>query len=154
MSINLTLDKDLVITDLKSNNYEDILQILSHKLYKKGYVKKEYIEAILEREQIYPTGLPSTPPAIAIPHSNNELVNTTTFAIATMKKPVNFHNMEDPKEEIPVQIVIMLAIAEPHGQIEMLQKVVEIIQDEDFRKKMVNTTDENELLEIVKTKLL
>ena len=73
----------------------------------------------------YPTGLPSTPPGIAIPHANYEMVNKTTLAIATLKDPVLFHNMENNNEQLPIQIVIMMAIGEPHGQVEMLQKLLE-----------------------------
>lgn len=147
--MDLVLDKKMVFRNLKLNKESDVLNYLSTKLYENGYVKKEYIDAIQLREKEYPTGLPSTNPAIAIPHANYELVNKTTLAIATLTKPVPFHNMEKNEEMIDVQIVIMMAIGEPHGQIEMLQKIVGIIQDEVLRKKMVEADTDDNLLSLL-----
>ena len=107
-----------------SKTDSEVLAFLASEMYK-NYVKEEYIQAIQEREKEYPTGLPSTPPGIAIPHANYEMVNKTTLAIATLKDPVLFHNMENNNEQLPIQIVIMMAIGEPHGQVEMLQKLLE-----------------------------
>ncbi|MDU6524629.1 MAG: PTS sugar transporter subunit IIA, partial [Enterococcus sp.] len=73
-----------------------------------------------------------------------------TLAIATLKQPVEFHNMEKKQAELPIQIVIMMAIGEPHGQVEMLQKIVTIIQDEPLRKAMINTKSNQELLQLLK----
>lgn len=154
MSLNLVLDKEIVLPQLKADSVEEVLDILSKALVKNGNVKEEYVQAIKEREEMYPTGLPSTAPGIAIPHADHDLVLNTSVAIATLKKPVAFKNMEQKDEEIPVQIVFMLAISEPHGQIEMLQKVVEIIQDEVFRKSLLEIENSEDLLEVVEKKLM
>lgn len=154
MSLNVILDKKLVITHLEASSSEEVLQVLAEKLAMEGYVKPEYIEAIQQREKEYPTGLPSSVPAIAIPHANYELVNKTTLAIATLKRSVMFHNMEDVSEKIPIQIVIMMAIGEPHGQIEMLQKIVTIIQDEALRIQLLDVTTKEELVNIIETSVL
>ncbi|WP_265457673.1 PTS sugar transporter subunit IIA [Enterococcus sp. HY326] len=152
--MDLELKEELVFRDISAENQEAVLDYLAKQLYEKDFVKKEYIAAIKERELEYPTGLPSTPPGIAIPHANFELVKKTTLAIATLKEPVLFHNMEDNKEEIPVQIVIMMAIGEPHGQIEMLQKIVGIIQNEPLRLAMIQASNNQELLELIKKAIL
>lgn len=78
------------------------------------------------------------------------MVNKTTLAIATLKEPVLFHNMEDNKAQLPIQIVIMMAIGEPHGQVEMLQKIVGIIQDEPLRQEMIDARNDTELLALLK----
>ncbi|MFY8331719.1 PTS sugar transporter subunit IIA [Vagococcus carniphilus] len=148
--MDLILDKELVFRDLTVNSDKEALAFLANELYEKGYVKKEYIGAIQAREEEYPTGLPSTIPIIAIPHANFDLVNKTTLAIATLKNPINFNNMENKKELLPVQIIIMMAIGEPHGQVEMLQKIVNIIQDEPLRKEMMTANNNEKLLELLK----
>ncbi|MCH3381718.1 PTS sugar transporter subunit IIA, partial [Enterococcus faecium] len=99
----------LVFRNVQAKTDSEVLAFLASEMYKKNYVKEEYIQAIQEREKEYPTGLPSTPPGIAIPHANYEMVNKTTLAIATLKDPVLFHNMEDNNEQLPIQIVIMMA---------------------------------------------
>lgn len=149
--MELFLNESLVFRNIKGESKEEVLAYMAKKLYDQGYVKEEYIEAIQEREEEYPTGLPSSPPGIAIPHANYEMINKTTLAIATLDQPVIFNNMEDSKVDIPVEIVIMMAIGEPHGQVEMLQKIVGIIQDEPLRQKMVETKSDSELLELLES---
>ncbi|HFU5891878.1 TPA: PTS sugar transporter subunit IIA [Enterococcus faecium] len=148
--MELYLNEELVFRNVQAKTDSKVLAFLASEMYKKNYVKEEYIQAIQEREKEYPTGLPSTPPGIAIPHANYEMVNKTTLAIATLKDPVLFHNMENNNEQLPIQIVIMMAIGEPHGQVEMLQKIVGIIQDEPLRQEMIRAGNDTELLELLK----
>ena len=58
--------------------------------------------------------------------------------------------MENNNEQLPIHIVIMMAIGEPHGQVEMLQKIVGIIQDEPLRQEMIRAGNDTELLELLK----
>ncbi|MDU2465072.1 MAG: PTS sugar transporter subunit IIA [Enterococcus faecalis] len=148
--MELYLNEELVFRNVQAKTDSEVLAFLASEKKKKNYVKEEYIQAIQEREKEYPTGLPSTPPGIAIPHANYEMVNKTTLAIATLKDPVLFHNMENNNEQLPIQIVIMMAIGEPHGQVEMLQKIVGIIQDEPLRQEMIRAGNDTELLELLK----
>ena len=148
--MELYLNEELVFRNVQAKTDSEVLAFLASEMYKKNYVKEEFIQAIQEREKEYPTGLPSTPPGIAIPHANYEMVNKTTLAIATLKDPVLFHNMENNNEQLPIQIVIMMAIGEPHGQVEMLQKIVGIIQDEPLRQEMIRAGNDTELLELLK----
>ena len=148
--MELYLNEELVFRNVQAKTDSEVLAFLASEMYKKNYVKEEYIQAIQEREKEYPTGLPSTPPGIAIPHANYEMVNKTTLAIATLRDPVLFHNMENNNEQLPIQIVIMMAIGEPHGQVEMLQKIVGIIQDEPLRQEMIRAGNDTELLELLK----
>ena len=148
--MELYLNEELVFRNVQAKTDSEVLAFLASEMYKKNYVKEEYIQALKERENEYPTGLPSTPPGIAIPHANYEMVNKTTLAIATLKDPVLFHNMENNNEQLPIQIVIMMAIGEPHGQVEMLQKIVGIIQDEPLRQEMIRAGNDTELLELLK----
>ena len=93
--------------------------------------------------------MPSSPPAIAIPHANADLVNKTILAVVTLKNPVTFKNMGAVDEDVNVQIVIALVISEPHSQVEVLQKVVGIVQNEKLRKDILNANDNQTLINLV-----
>ncbi|MGX7108869.1 PTS sugar transporter subunit IIA [Facklamia miroungae] len=149
MSIRMNLKSELMLNQLDVNSKEEALSLLAKKLKEEGMVKEEYIEAIIEREREYPTGLPSAQPAVAIPHANHDLVKKTSMAVATLAKPVNFKNMENITADIPVQIIMMLAIAEPEGQIEMLQKVISFIQNEDMKNNLLQAENNEEMLKII-----
>lgn len=144
--MELQLNEELVFRNIKAGSDKEVLAFLANELYQRGYVKEDYIEAIQLRESEYPTGLPSTQPGVAIPHANFDLVNQTTLAIATLETAVGFRNMEDNQVILPTKIVIMMAIGEPHGQVEMLQKIVSIIQDEPLREQMTAANSDLKLV--------
>lgn len=148
--MELQLNEELVFRNIKAGSDKEVLAFLVNELYQRGYVKEDYIEAIQLRESEYPTGLPSTQPGVAIPHANFDLVNQTTLAIATLETAVGFRNMEDNQVILPTKIVIMMAIGEPHGQVEMLQKIVSIIQDEPLREQMTAANSDLKLLTLLK----
>ncbi|MGX0268199.1 PTS sugar transporter subunit IIA [Enterococcus casseliflavus] len=148
--MELQLNEELVFRNIKAGSDKEVLAFLANELYQRGYVKEDYIEAIQLRESEYPTGLPSTQPGVAIPHANFDLVNQTTLAIVTLETAVGFRNMEDNQVILPTKIVIMMAIGEPHGQVEMLQKIVSIIQDEPLREQMTAANSDLKLLTLLK----
>ncbi|MCT6847121.1 MAG: PTS sugar transporter subunit IIA [Lactobacillus helsingborgensis] len=148
---NIILNEDLIYRNIDFKTSREIETFLADQLYENGYVKEGYKKALLEREQKFPTGLPSSQPAIAIPHANADLVNKTTLAIATLKEPVEFKNMGNTKEDIPVRIVIMLVIAEPHSQVKMLQKVADIVQNEELRKEFLQAETKQKLLKLIQS---
>ncbi len=145
---NLKIDSDLIFINKNFKDREEALKFLANELYLKGYVKEQYIESIIDREKNYPTGLPSTYPKIAIPHTSNDLVNTTSIAVMTLEKGIKFRNMENNEEEIDIDILVMLAISEPKAQLEMLQSIVKIIQDESLRLKIKESNSKQEIKNI------
>jgi len=149
MILTKLVEKIVVVPKLKCDTAEEVIITLSDELIKEDLVLPDYKNAILEREKTYPTALPSLPPCVAIPHADFQLVKKTSIAIATLEQPIIFHNMEAVKEEVEVQIVIMLAVAEAHGQIEMLQKVLAIVQDNALRKKILACTTEAEIFTMI-----
>lgn len=149
MSLDLDFNEELIFVDLVFDDKKEVLNFLTDELIQRGYVQKEFKEAVLEREEVYPTGLPSIGAKIAIPHANYQLVEKTTIAIGILRKPVTFFSMEDGSTPLDIEIVIMLAISEPHGQIEMLQRVVSIIQDEKLTRKIVDSKSKSDILEMV-----
>jgi PTS system galactitol-specific IIA component len=146
MGTGICFAKDLVFRDLDFSNNIEALKFLSSKLYEKGYVKKEYEQAILDRENEYPTGLPSVDIKIAIPHADHTLVKKAALAIGVLKNSVEFKSMEDPEKSLDVSIIIMLALNEPHGHIEMLQNIVRLIQNPNVLKEIVEASSNDEVI--------
>ena len=154
MSSDLHFAKDLIFKDLDFSSDIEVLKFLSSKLYEKGFVKEGYQQAVLDREKEYPTALPSVDIKIAIPHANHTLVNKAALAIGILKNPVEFSSMEDPDTKLDVQIVIMMALDEPHGHIEMLQKIVKLIQNPVVLKQIVKASSIEEVMNKLELYLL
>lgn len=154
MSTELYFAKDLIFKDLEFSSNVEALNFLSSKLYDKGYVKDGYKEAIIDREKEYPTALPSVDIKIAIPHANHTLVNKAAIAIGILKHPVEFSSMEDSDTKLKVQIVIMLALDEPHGHIKMLQNIVKLIQNPDALKAIIKASSIEEIMNTLQPYLI
>jgi len=97
-----------------------------------------------------PTGLPLGGDInAAIPHVDIEYVNHSALALATLKDPVLFNNMVDCDEALRVQLVIMLALDQPKSQIEMLQRVCEVLQRPELIVQLMGAKTCGEILTLL-----
>ncbi len=150
MQISDFLKPEAIIIQLDAPNYQNVIQALGSKLLELGYVKDDFISAALEREANMPTGLPlGGDTNAAIPHVDAEYVNQPALALATLKQPVTFYNMVENDQEVPVRLVIMLALDQPKSQIEMLQQVSGILQQPDLIARLMDATTPDDVLALL-----
>src|SRR5690554_3289314 len=123
----IILNEELIMLNLDVVNREDVLREIGERLLNQGYVKKSFVDAIINREKDFSTGIQTKSIGVAIPHTDVEHVNRASIAIGILDKPVVFQNMGS-EDEIEVSIIFMLAIKEPEQQLTMLQKLVNIFQ--------------------------
>lgn len=142
----------LELKDVQDNT--QALTVLTDYLLAKGYVKDGYREAILEREASFPTGLSTGEINIAIPHADTSYVNQAALCVGVSKTPVKFSAMDEPDHQIDVSVIIVLALKEAHGHLEMLQKVVELIKDQDNLKHIVAAESKGPVYNIISSHLL
>lgn len=147
--MQLQLDKKLFFANQSFNTKEEILDFISDQLQDNGYVNEKYKENIIKRESEYPTGLNSDFPRVAIPHTDYIFVNNSTLGFITLNNEVMFGNMENSDEEIPIKIVIVMALNNPSGQLDMLQKIMGIVQEKEIKEKMLLASSNEELFDIV-----
>lgn len=148
ISINEYLNKDLIINNLEAETTDDIFYALSEILLKSNFIKDSFYNGLVKRESKFPTGLALGKYNVAIPHTDGIHVIKPAIAIATLKHPVVFNNM-DGDGQVNVNIVFAMALNEPHSQIMMLQQLMLLIQNEDVLKSMNEAKDSEELYEIV-----
>ncbi|MBE1208026.1 PTS sugar transporter subunit IIA [Aminobacter carboxidus] len=125
------LDPQAIALGVEAQDNEAVIRLLAGKLETLGYVKATYADAVVKRETTMPTGLPlGYALNVAIPHTDPEHVLKPGIALAVLHKPVDFANMEDPDEAVPVGFVFLLAINDKDKQIDMLQEIMDTIQSE------------------------
>ena len=61
--------------------------------------------------------------------------------------------MGDDSETTPVQLVFMLAMDEAHSQLSLLQKLMQVFQEEDTLKYLVNQKDKTKVKSLLEEKL-
>jgi PTS system galactitol-specific IIA component len=145
----MKLDKELVAIELEAETKEEVLSLLGNRLLEKGYVKEGFVESILAREKAFPTGLPTEPFGVAIPHTDGDMVNEAKIAFASLKKPVKFFVMGQNNELVDIKVVFLLALTTPEGQLEMLQKLVGLFQQPDMVARLAEVKDADALNQLV-----
>lgn len=149
--MNLMIDKDLIFLDMSFKDDKEALSYLADQLLEKGYVKESFKNAVLKREEIFPTGLAFEGYGIAIPHADVEHVNKSTLAFAVLKDSIKFKRMEDENENVDVDIICMIVLKEKQNQAFFLSKLMDTFSDINYIKRLMNGTKEeitNLLLEI------
>ncbi|HFN1627563.1 TPA: PTS sugar transporter subunit IIA, partial [Enterococcus faecium] len=122
---------------------------MSEQLKNAGCVKDSFLEGITNREQEFPTGLEVNQIGFAIPHTDSAHVNSSQICFASLKEPLVFSDMTDKSHEIPVRLVFMLAMSQPHEQIDTLQNLVSLFQNEEKVNELLACTTKEAFIELV-----
>lgn len=153
--ITTLLVPEAILIQSEARSSEEIITQLGNHLLKLGRVRDDFVEATLRREASMPTGLPLGGDFnAALPHVDLEYVKAPALALATLKQPVEFRNMVDPEEIVPVQLVIMLALDQPHAQIEMLQQVATLFQSPEIVSRLMEASSPVGVLDILKSSIV
>lgn len=153
-SNEFTIDKKLVLVRDHATGREDIIRKLGSLLLENGFVKDSFTNAVLEREIAYPTGLKARVTGVAVPHTDTEHVIKPAVAIATLENPVVFKGMGAPDTEVEVNIVLMLAIHNPKEVVNVLRKIIFIIEDDDAMRRILDATQKEKITEIMNSHIL
>lgn len=124
------LVKENIITNCVAQKKDDVIRKIGSMLVKGGYVKENYIDAMLERELTFSTNMGN---GIALPHgverAKEEILNS---GIAVM----TFPNGTDWNGE---QVKIVVGIAGKGDEhLDILANIAEKLGDEEEVEKVVN----------------
>ncbi|MFB5661259.1 PTS sugar transporter subunit IIA [Alteribacillus sp. HJP-4] len=147
------LDESIILLELTGQTKEDILQAMGQNLVEKKFVKKSFVEAVIEREKEFPTGLPTAGISVAIPHTDVEHVNKKSISVAVLADEVHFGVMGDDQETTPVKMVFMLAMNESHSQLSLLQKLTQVFQNEELLKSLIRQTEKTKIKQLLEDEL-
>lgn len=131
MDAGLLINKDYIFNNYTAVSRDDLMTKLGTKLREGGFVKDTFIEAIIHRENHYPTGLPTGTLKIAIPHTDVKHVEKPCICIAKLRQPVEFQAMGNNKQTIPIDMVFMLALSDPKSHLRILQKIIQLFSDKE-----------------------
>lgn len=132
------------------SSQEEALKKLADEFFKKGLVKDTFFQAVVDREKDYPTGLSINGIGVAIPHTDSIYIIKPQIGFMSLKEPVIFKDMGDDQHEIEVNTIFMLGVLKSEHQILMLQKLVELFQDEALFKSVIVSKNIDELKSIMK----
>lgn len=142
------VEESNVITGLDAVDSSDVIQKLGQLLIKGSFVHETYIQAVIDREKTFPTGLRTVSGYVAIPHADSTFVKKTGIAIATLSQPVTFKSMENGSDEYPVTLVMLLAIKDVEEVVKVLQKVIALLENEEALSKVQSASNPKIIQEI------
>lgn len=122
---------------------ESVIRRLAQPLINDGLVVNDFADHVLAREANFPTGLPTEPVGVAIPHTDHQHVRRNGFAVGILAEPVIFEDMGGEPEPVPVQIVFLLALAESNKQLNVLGWIMTLIQDAEYLQQLLTLSDED-----------
>ena len=145
-TIGTLLDERLVVLDADVSSAEDCIRLMAGLFEQYGYVQPGYGDAVAAREKEYPTGLPGKGINLAIPHTNNQLVNAPAVGVIIPRRPVEFAMMGMKEKKLSCEVVIPLVVQDTKRQLAMLKKMMKIIQDGELLRRLRDSKDKAETL--------
>ena len=141
---------DSVMCRVRAGSRDEVLRLAADHLKQAGYVTDGFFQALLERENMFPTGICFGDTCVAIPHAEPGFVRKPVMLIMTLERPVRFVNMEDCEAEIPVEIVFVLAFTDSEKHLNVLQRLSALIRDSGTAAALREAGDEGKLREVLK----
>ena len=144
------LRMDHIVVGIEVRDAQDAIQKLTVSLVATGHVTPEFAEDVWKREKTFPTGLPTQPLAVAIPHADPDHVNETAVCVGILKSPVRFAQMgTDGSTVLDVPVVFLLAVKEKEKQVDMIQQLVALIQSPSLLERLPRAKDPEEALALI-----
>ncbi|WP_413743058.1 PTS sugar transporter subunit IIA [Sodalis sp. RH15] len=119
-----------------------LIRQLAQPLIADGQVAEDFADHVLGREQIFPTGLPTEPVGVAIPHTDHRHVRRNAFGLGVLPEPVIFADMGGEPDPVPVRVVFLLALSESNKQLNVLGWIMDLIQDGGFMQQLLDMSNE------------
>ena len=132
---------------------EELFQGVTAFLVDKGFATAEFEAALREREERFPTGLPSDPPA-AIPHSDGTYAKEDVIVGILNEQPLEFYQMGTNKSTLlHPRIVFVLLVRDKVTHLDQLQRIIEKAKDHDFLVRLQDASDEELFTSLIQEEL-
>lgn len=133
----------LVAAGLPASDAARAIRALSAMLADAGYVEPAYADAVVAREALFPTGLPTDPP-VALPHADPDTVRRTAMAVGTLAAPVTFKEMGNPDHELAVRVIFLLAVRGKDEAVHLLKQLVLALRNHGALRRLERAPSEGE----------
>jgi PTS system galactitol-specific IIA component len=148
----INLKKEFVLINHESKTFEQTIHDICQPLIQDQAIKNEYFDAVIKRESEWPTGLPTEPFGVAIPHADGEnLVLKPSLAIAILKEPIDVDEAgSEADRKVKAQIIFLIAMKSVEGQLNILKKLNLIFLQKDYLEKIRYSKSSQEVIDILR----
>lgn len=146
MKITELLDVNSIALNVDVKSKDETIDYMVDLMEKSGKIsdKVEYKKGILAREALGTTGIGE---GIAIPHAQVAAVKKPGLAAMTIKDGVNYESLDGN----PVYLAFMIAAPEDGGNLHLkaLAKLSTLLMNEEFRQSLIQAKNAKEFLDII-----
>lgn len=147
MNLLEMIDKRLIAFELDAENKEEAIRKICRMMYDADKVTdyEEYLKGVNAREAESETGMGN---GIAIPHCKSDCVKEAAFTLVKLKHSIEWGSLDGE----PVDYIIMLAApnSTENVHLKMLSDLAVRLMDDDFREKLKDATDVDQIMMIFK----
>jgi ascorbate PTS system EIIA or EIIAB component len=140
------LEESLVALDVEASSPEDTIKLAGNLLVNENAVDESYVEAMI---QSYKKNGPYfvLAPSIALPHARPEDgVNEASVSFIRLKEPIKFGSEIND----PVKFVFALGASSSDEHLQILQKLIMLLNDQSKVKKLEEATNYQQIKEIIR----
>lgn len=149
MLITSLLDNKAIKAELVSRSKPGVIEELVGCLasQRRGLVREEIVNALLEREKLGSTALGK---GVAIPHAKAKGIEKVVAAFGRSSQGIDF-GAEDGK---PVQLffLIVAPLDKAGDHLKALAKIAQLVKDESFKKSLLAAKNHDAIFKLIKDK--
>ena len=146
MKICEVLHKESILADLKARNKKEILEELVAPVAQIADVHQEdLVKVLLERERLGSTGIGG---GIGIPHGKMKDLDSLVLGFGLSRGGVDFESLDGK----PAHIFFLLVTPENSTglHLKLLARISRILKNEPFKDRLLDASDRDEILSIIK----
>ncbi len=144
---------NLKVIICKETTKEKVLDVLAAAAVNAGFAKEGFRQAILEREEKYPTGLHTPEVEVAVPHADAEWTLQPSLLIGILQDPVIFEPMGGEGGEVNAELVFMLTIEDASEHVDFLRAFSTLMEVPQVLIEFKKSGDPQPLVEIIRGKM-
>lgn len=155
MELSKLFDKELVFC-LTAKSQEELFYQVADLLEERKIVKPSYKEALIKREQSFPTGLDmeflgKDLPNVAIPHTDIEHNLTENVVVVKLEQPVTFHNMIAPAQTVSVSLLFFIINHSSSSQTNILAQLMDFFTSQGNLAELAKCNIDEDLFHYIST---
>lgn len=142
------VEKNCILLDQDVHSFKEVIQLIGAEFEKAEIVKPSYVEAVVAREKVFPTGLAADGHNIAIPHTDPEHVLRPGMGVVVTKEPIEVSMMGSPNIKLQSKIFFPLAMEHPKKQLDLLRQLMNVFKTKEDLDTISSATTPEEVLAV------
>lgn len=142
------VEKNCILLDQDVHSFKEVIQLIGAEFEKAEIVKPSYVEAVVAREKVFPTGLAADGHNIAIPHTDPEHVLRPGMGVVVTKEPIEVSMMGSPDIKLQSKTFFPLAMEHPKKQLDLLRQLMNVFKTKEDLDTISSATTPEEVLAV------